>query len=56
MLVGCHVPFTEECLIKAWLVECCRDGCPSGRFSLLHRGTLEGYWGAKEQKNNMGMK
>ena len=19
--------------IKAWLVECCRDGCPSGRFS-----------------------
>ena len=27
--------------IKAWLVECCRDGCPSGRFSHLHRGTLE---------------
>ena len=23
------------------LVECCRDGCPSGRFSHLHRGTLE---------------
>jgi hypothetical protein len=22
-------------------VECCRDGCPSGRFSLLHRGTPE---------------
>ena len=22
------------------LVECCRDGCPSGRFSHLHRGTL----------------
>ena len=44
---GCHVPFTEEwlpsghCTIKAWLVECCRDGCPSGRFSNLHRGTLE---------------
>ena len=26
---------------KAWLVEGCRDGCPSGRFSNLHRGTLE---------------
>ena len=39
--------FTEEWLssghstIKAWLLECCRDGCPSGRFSHLHRGTLE---------------
>jgi hypothetical protein len=22
------------------LLECCRDGCPSGRFSHLHRGTL----------------
>ena len=39
--------FTEEWLpsghytIKAWLVEFCRDGCPSGRFSHLHRGTLE---------------
>ena len=44
---GCHVPFTEEWLpsvhstIKAWLVECCRDGCLYGRFSHLHRGTLE---------------
>ena len=27
--------------IKAWLVECCRDGSPSVRFSNLHRGTLE---------------
>ena len=27
--------------MKAWLVEGCRDGCPSGRFSHLHRGTLE---------------
>ena len=33
----CHVPFTEEWLpsghstIKAWLVECCRDGCLSDR-------------------------
>ena len=27
--------------IKAWLVEWCRDGCPSGRYSHLHRGTLE---------------
>jgi hypothetical protein len=27
--------------IKVWLVECCRDGCPSGRFAHLHRGTLE---------------
>ena len=38
--------FTEEWLPsghsteKAWLVACCRDGCPSGRFSHLHRGTL----------------
>ena len=23
------------------MVECCSDGCPSGRFSHLHRGTLE---------------
>jgi hypothetical protein len=44
---GCHVPFTEVWLpsdhstIKACLVECCRDGSPSGRFSHLHRGTLE---------------
>ena len=44
---GCHGPFTEEWLpfchstIKAWLVECCRDGCLSGRFAHLHRGTLE---------------
>ena len=44
---GCHVPFTEDWFpsghstIKAWLVECCRDGCLSGRFSHLHRGTLE---------------
>ena len=22
-------------------MECCRDGCPSGRFSHLHRGTLK---------------
>ena len=27
--------------IKAWLLECCRDGFPSGRFSHLHRWTLE---------------
>ena len=27
--------------IKAWLVECCGNGCPSGRFSHLYRGTLE---------------
>jgi hypothetical protein len=26
--------------IKAWLVECRRDGCHSGRF-YLHRGTLD---------------
>ena len=44
---GCHVPFTEEWVpsghstMKAWLVECWRDGCPSGRFSHLQRGTLE---------------
>ena len=51
---GCRVPFTKEWLsschstIKAWLVEYCRDYCPSGRFSDLHRGTLElcqsGHW------------
>ena len=41
------MPFTEKWLpsghstIKARLLECCRDGCPSGRFSHLHRGTLE---------------
>ena len=45
--VGGHVPFTEEWLlsghstIQACLVECCKDGCPSGRFSSLHRATLE---------------
>ena len=39
--------FTEEWLlsghstIKAWLVECYRNGFPSGRFSHLPRGTLE---------------
>jgi hypothetical protein len=26
---------------KAWLVKCCKDGCPSGRYSHFHRGTLE---------------
>ena len=31
----------DHSTIKAWLVECCRDGCPSGSFSYLHRGTLE---------------
>ena len=46
---GCHVAFTEEwvlsghCTIKSWLVECCRDGCPSGSFTHLHKGTLELY-------------
>ena len=45
--VGLHVPSTEEWLpsghstIQAWLVECCRDGCPSGRFSSLYRAMLE---------------
>ena len=40
---GCHVPFTKEWLpsghsmIQAWLVDCCRDGCPSGRFSTEER-------------------
>ena len=43
---SCHVPFTKEWLlsghstIQAWLVDCCRDVFP-GRFSSLHRGTLE---------------
>jgi hypothetical protein len=27
--------------LEACLVECCRDGCPSGRFSHLHSRTLE---------------
>ena len=34
---GFHLATT----INAWLLECCRYGCPSGRFSHLHRGTLE---------------
>jgi hypothetical protein len=34
-LLSCHST------TKAWLVDCCRNGCPSGRFSHLHRGTLE---------------
>ena len=40
-------PFTEEWLpsghstIKAWLQHSTRDGCPSGKFSHLYRGTLE---------------
>ena len=43
---SCHVPSDEwlpsgHSTIKARLVECCRDGCPSGRFSHLHRWTLE---------------
>ena len=33
--------FRLDTTIKAWLVECCRDGCPSERFTHLHRGTLE---------------
>jgi hypothetical protein len=42
-----NLPFTEQWLppghstIKAWLVECCRDGCPSGMFSHLRKETLE---------------
>ena len=42
----CHVPFSYKWLpsghstIKAWLKDCCRDGCPYGRFSHLHRGLL----------------
>ncbi len=42
-----QVAFTEEWLlsghytIQAWLVECYRDGCSSGRFSSLHREMLE---------------
>ena len=38
--VGCHVPFTVEWLLsghstmKAWLVECCRDGCPISTVEL----------------------
>ena len=37
---GCCA-FSGHSIIKAWLVECCREGCPSGRFSHLHRGSLE---------------
>ena len=36
-----HTPPSGHSTIQAWLVDCCRDGCPSGRFSSLHRGTLE---------------
>jgi hypothetical protein len=45
--LGAFWPFTEEWLpsgqstIKADLLECCRDGCPFGSFSHLHKGTLE---------------
>ena len=41
--VGCHVPLTEEWLlpghsmIQAWLMERCRDGSPSERFSSLDK-------------------
>ena len=47
ILANSRRPFTKEWLpsghstIQAWLVDCCRDGCPSGRLSSLHRGTLE---------------
>jgi hypothetical protein len=34
---GFHLATT----IKAWWVECCRNGCPSGMFFHLHRETLE---------------
>ena len=34
-----HVPFTEEWLLPD--LKCCSNGCPSGRFSHLHRWTLE---------------
>jgi hypothetical protein len=42
-----QTPFTVAWLpsghstIKAWLVDCCKDGCRSGRFSHFNRGTLE---------------
>ncbi len=41
---------TWRSIIQSWLVECCRDGCSSGRFSSLHRhaGALSewpsGFW------------
>jgi hypothetical protein len=35
-----HFP-SGHSTVKAWLVECRRDGCPSRRFPHLHRGTLE---------------
>lgn len=44
---GCHVLFTNKWFLsgyhttQACLVDCCRDGCPSGRFSSLHWGTLK---------------
>lgn len=40
---GCRVSSTEEWLLpaaQAWLVDCCRDGCPSWGFS-LHKEALE---------------
>ena len=48
---GCHVPFTKGWLpsghstINAWLVECCRDGCPSSTEELYSsvRVTI-GFW------------
>lgn len=43
--IFCH--FTEQWFpfghstIQCWLVECCRNGCPSGRFSQLQRALWE---------------
>lgn len=41
-----HVAFTKQslpsghCIIQAW-VECSKNTCPSGKFSSLHRATLD---------------
>ena len=42
--LSCFLLRSGFCLVtlpSTWLVECCRDGCASGRFSHLHRGTLD---------------
>lgn len=37
----CQLP--DWTTIKPWLIKCCRDGCPSGRFSHPHTEPLE-FW------------
>lgn len=44
---GCHAPFSDEWLSsghytrKAWLMECCSNGCPSVSFPHFLKGNLD---------------